>query len=124
MTHRPQSNGIASHEQHRDFESAIELLDHWRQWHTKLHLGLFHEFYMVRFDGHLAANKPAYFFQPENGAAHIVFFVDPNRPHHISNIGGRTSLTLGQVASGGNALVLTENVDELVEFAMHLRPSS
>lgn len=124
MTHRPQPNGIANHEQHREFVSALELLDHWVNWHTKVHLGLFHEFYMVRFDGHLIEHKPGYFFQPENGAAHIVFFVHPNRPHHIANIGGRTSLTLGEITSGGNALVLTENVDELVQFAMHLRPSA
>jgi hypothetical protein len=124
MSHQPHPNGINNHEQHREFESALELLDHWVQWRTKVHLGLFHEFYMIRFEGHLLEHKPGYFFQPENAAAHIVFFVDPNRPHHITNIGGRTSLTLGEVTSGGNALVLTENVDELVAFAMHLRPSA
>ncbi len=124
MAHEPQPNGITNHQQHREFESAMELLDHWVKWHTKVNLGLFHEFYMVRFEGHLIDHKPGYFFQPENGAAHVVFFVDPNRPHNITNIGGRTCLTLGEVASKGNAIVITEDVDELVQFAMHLKPSA
>jgi len=124
MTRAPRLDGIVSPEQQREFESVIELLDHWQQWHTKVHLGLFHEFYMVRFEGWIVAHKPGYLFQPEAGAANIVFFVDPNRAFEISNVEGRTMLTLGEVTAGGNALVLTENVDELIEFAMHLRPSA
>ncbi len=124
MADAPQRNGITNHQQHRQFETAIDLLEHWVKWNTKLNLGLFHEFYMVRFEGHLIDRKPGYFFQPEHGAANIVFFVDPNRPHTISNVGARTTLTLGEVASKGNAIVITEDVEDLVEFAMHLKPSA
>jgi hypothetical protein len=124
MHPEPRLNGIANHAQQREFESVLGLLEHWQQWHTKVHLGIFHEFYMVRFEGWIVAHKPGYLFQPETGAANVVFFVDANRPSKISNVEGRTMLTLGEISSGGNALVFTENVDELIAFAMHLRPSA
>ncbi|HYG99152.1 MAG TPA: hypothetical protein VD837_08470 [Terriglobales bacterium] len=111
-------------EQTREFEKVIDLLNSWCQYRTKLHLGIFHEFYMVRFEGWIIKDKPGYYFQPEGGntSVTVVFFADPVRPYRIRDIGGRTSLTLGEISPTGSALMLTENVDELIEYAMHLRP--
>ncbi len=111
-------------EQTREFEKVLELLNSWCQYHTKLHLGIFHEFYMVRFEGWITPDKPGYFFQPEGGqtSVSVVFFADPTKPYRIRDIGGRISLTLGEISPTGSALMLTENVDELIQYAMHLRP--
>jgi len=116
-------NPVDQLKNHRDFQRVLDLLEGWFAYKTKLHIGLFHEFYMVRFEGWIVANKPGYFFQPERSEAmNIVFFADQARPYKIGDIGGRTSLTLGEVSPTTSALVLTENVDELIEYAMHLRP--
>lgn len=108
---------------HREFQHVLELLETWFAYKTKLHIGLFHEFYMVRFEGWIVSNKPGYFFQPEGPTStNIVFFASPAKPYKISEVGGRTCLTLGEVGPNSSALVLTENVDELIQFAMHLKP--
>lgn len=116
-------NPVDELQNHREFSRVIELLDSWLSYRTKLHIGLFHEFYMVRFEGWIVANKPGYYFQPANTETlNVIFFADPAKPFQIRDAGGRTSLTLGEISSTTSALVLTENIDELIEYAMHLRP--
>lgn len=116
-------NPIDEVSNHRDFQRVLHLLETWFRYRTKLHLGLFHQFYMVRFDGWLLDNKPGYLFQPEGTTStSIVFFADPAKHYKITDDGGRTSLTLGEVSPNGSALVLTEDVDELIAYAMNLKP--
>jgi hypothetical protein len=116
-------NPVDQVQNHRGFQRVLDLLDGWVAYRTKLHIGLFHEFYMVRFEGWIVDTKPGYLFQPANTEAlNIIFFADAAKPFQIRDAGGRTSLTLGEISSTTSALVLTEDLDELVEFAMHLRP--
>lgn len=118
----PLDSKIDRVEREREFRQVLELLDGWVAYGTKLHLGLFHEFYMVRFEGRLVASKPGYYFAPEHGAPIIVFFADSSKPFRIREEDGRTTLTLGEVSATGSALVFTEDVDDLIAFAMHLKP--
>lgn len=118
----PLDSSVDRLERERNFQQVLNLLDSWVAYATKLHLGLFHEFYMVRFDGRIVASKPGYYFVPEQGAATVVFFADSAKPFKIREEDGRTTLTLGEVSANGSALVFTEDVDDLVAFAMHLKP--
>jgi predicted NUDIX family NTP pyrophosphohydrolase len=53
-----------------------------------------------------------------------VLLSHPRRPFSIRDVDGRTSVVFGEPGAGGNALILTEDFDDLIALAMHFRPQA
>jgi hypothetical protein len=109
------------HKRQQEFVHIIELLQQWIAGEQKLFLGIFHEFYMVRYVGWLVSGKHGFVFEPENRACTISFFPDPKRPFGVRDVDGRTSVILGEPSASGNAIILTEDFDDLIALATHFR---
>jgi hypothetical protein len=105
-----------------EFVRIIDLLERWLATGQKLFLGIFHEFYMVRYVGWLISKGHGFTFEPENQACTVSFFPDVTRPFQVRDVDGRTSVVFGEPRAGGNAIILTEDFDDLVALAMHFRP--
>jgi hypothetical protein len=105
-----------------EFVRILSLMEQWLANEQKLFLGIFHEFYMVRYVGWLVSKGHGFTFEPENQACTVSFFPDPMRPFQVRDVDGRTSVILGEPRAGGNAIILTEDFDDLVALAMHFRP--
>jgi len=112
------------HKKQQDFVRILGLLQQWLEGAQKLYLGIFHEFYMVRYVGWIIGGGRGYIFEPENRACTISFFPDPLRPFSVRDADGRTSVILGEPSAGGNAIILTEDFDDLIALAMHFRPQA
>jgi hypothetical protein len=112
------------HRRQQEFIRILGLLQQWLASEQKLFLGVFHEFHMVRYVGWLVSGDHGFVFEPENHACTVSFFPDPSRPFSIRDVDGRTSVVFGEPSAGGNALILTEDFDDLIALAMHFRPQA
>src|SRR5947199_4259963 len=84
------------HRRQQEFVRILGLLQQWIEGEQKLFLGIFHEFYMLRYVGWLVGGGHGFVFEPENHACTISFFPDPSRPFSVRDVDGRTSVIFGE----------------------------
>ena len=108
---------------HDERARVFNQLDAWLRERTPLVLGVFHEFYMVRYPGAIVAGGMHYLFASEDGSHTISIFPEAIDTVSLKQVDGRAQVTLGDMNIKRSALIITENVEELMELAAMMMAS-
>jgi hypothetical protein len=125
MPDKPEAldNPVDSLQPRDDRTRALQQIEYWMRWNTKLYLGVLNQFYMIRYEGVLMPGEDDnVFFQSESGEKIIIFTAACDSYSWKEIEETRAQVTLGR---GGALLMLTEDIEELaavLEYATRNAP--